>query len=92
MPQLTSPPSPRDHALCLQLDKDLNTMAMRIKEWYSWHFPVSALLRFSISFGLLPFVVLSVRVCAGAREDRQGQLRVLARCKVHRQPLDVQRG
>jgi nucleolar protein 56 len=24
-----------------QLDKDLNTFAMRIKEWYSWHFPVS---------------------------------------------------
>ncbi len=23
-----------------QLDKDLNTFAMRIKEWYSWHFPV----------------------------------------------------
>jgi len=22
-----------------QLDKDLNTFAMRIKEWYSWHFP-----------------------------------------------------
>lgn len=22
-----------------QLDKDLNTFAMRIREWYSWHFP-----------------------------------------------------
>jgi len=22
-----------------QLDKDLNTFSMRIKEWYSWHFP-----------------------------------------------------
>eukprot|EP00300_Choanocystis_sp_HF-7_P030337 c39154_g1_i1.p1 GENE.c39154_g1_i1~~c39154_g1_i1.p1 ORF type:complete len:534 (-),score=173.96 c39154_g1_i1:137-1738(-) len=22
-----------------QLDKDVNTFAMRIKEWYSWHFP-----------------------------------------------------
>ena len=21
------------------LDKDINTFAMRIKEWYSWHFP-----------------------------------------------------
>jgi nucleolar protein 56 len=27
--------------LSSQLDKDLNTFAMRIKEWYSWHFPVS---------------------------------------------------
>jgi nucleolar protein 56 len=22
-----------------QLDKDLNTFAMRVREWYSWHFP-----------------------------------------------------
>lgn len=22
-----------------QLDKDLNTFAMRCREWYSWHFP-----------------------------------------------------
>lgn len=21
------------------MDKDLNTLSMRIKEWYSWHFP-----------------------------------------------------
>lgn len=26
-------------ALLDQLDKDVNTFAMRIKEWYSWHFP-----------------------------------------------------
>ena len=26
-------------ALLDQMDKDLNTMAMRVKEWYSWHFP-----------------------------------------------------
>jgi len=28
-------------AICLldQLDKDVNTCAMRVKEWYSWHFP-----------------------------------------------------
>jgi len=27
--------------ICLldTLDKDLNTFAMRVKEWYSWHFP-----------------------------------------------------
>ena len=22
-----------------KLDKDLNTFAMRVREWYSWHFP-----------------------------------------------------
>lgn len=26
-------------ALLDQLDKDLNTLAMRVREWYSWHFP-----------------------------------------------------
>jgi len=28
-------------AICLldQLDKDVNTLSMRIREWYSWHFP-----------------------------------------------------
>ncbi|KAG7374132.1 C/D box methylation guide ribonucleoprotein complex aNOP56 subunit [Nitzschia inconspicua] len=26
-------------ALLDQMDKDLNTFAMRIREWYSWHFP-----------------------------------------------------
>ena len=22
-----------------QLDKDINTFAMRVREWYGWHFP-----------------------------------------------------
>src|SRR5205814_566535 len=26
-------------AMVDQLDKDLNTFAMRVKEWYGWHFP-----------------------------------------------------
>jgi RNA processing factor Prp31 len=26
-------------ALLDQLDKDLNTFAMRVREWYCWHFP-----------------------------------------------------
>ena len=26
-------------ALLDQLDKDINTFAMRVKEWYGWHFP-----------------------------------------------------
>merc|ERR1711865_604088 len=26
-------------ALIDQMDKDLNTFAMRVREWYSWHFP-----------------------------------------------------
>ena len=26
-------------ALLDQMDKDINTFAMRVREWYSWHFP-----------------------------------------------------
>jgi nucleolar protein 56 len=26
-------------ALCDQLDKDINLFSMRVREWYSWHFP-----------------------------------------------------
>jgi nucleolar protein 56 len=26
-------------AILDQLDKNLNTFSMRIKEWFSWHFP-----------------------------------------------------
>lgn len=26
-------------ALIEQLDKDINTFCMRLKEWFSWHFP-----------------------------------------------------
>ena len=30
-------------AMLDQLDKNLNTFAMRLREWYSWHFPVSCI-------------------------------------------------
>jgi nucleolar protein 56 len=26
-------------ALIEQMDKDINTFCMRLKEWFSWHFP-----------------------------------------------------
>lgn len=26
-------------ALLDQMDKDINTFAMRVREWYAWHFP-----------------------------------------------------
>lgn len=40
-------------SICLldQLDKDINTFAMRIKEWYSWHFPeLSKIITDNITF------------------------------------------
>ena len=43
-------------ALLDQLDKDLNTFAMRVREWYGWHFPELAKLgerdRLCVSFVL----------------------------------------
>ncbi len=32
-------PQIQSSALLDQLDKDLNTFSMRVREWYSWHFP-----------------------------------------------------
>jgi hypothetical protein len=51
-----------------QLDKDLNTFAMRIKEWYSWHFPVRASRDRAMSFAV--FVVVGGVVVVAAVEGR----------------------
>lgn len=32
-------PHPQAIALLDTLDKDVNTFVMRVREWYSWHFP-----------------------------------------------------
>lgn len=38
-------------ALLDQLDKDVNTFAMRVREWYSWHFPeLKSLVKDNIMF------------------------------------------
>ena len=45
MPQVKFNPNRADNmiiqsiALLDQMDKDINTFAMRVREWYSWHFP-----------------------------------------------------
>ena len=31
--------APQAIALLDTLDKDVNTFVMRVREWYSWHFP-----------------------------------------------------
>lgn len=31
--------NPQAIALLDTLDKDVNTFVMRVREWYSWHFP-----------------------------------------------------
>ncbi len=36
---LTNRPTPQAIGLLDDLDKELNTYAMRVREWYGWHFP-----------------------------------------------------
>ena len=38
-PNLLLIPHPQAIALLDMLDKDVNTFVMRVREWYSWHFP-----------------------------------------------------
>lgn len=38
-PRLAPCPSPQAIGLLDDLDKELNTYAMRVREWYGWHFP-----------------------------------------------------
>lgn len=33
-----------------ELDKEINTYAMRVKEWFGWHFPEMAKVTFACSF------------------------------------------
>jgi len=41
-------------ALLDQLDKDLNTFSMRLREWYSWHFPeLNKLVKDNVQFAKL---------------------------------------
>lgn len=45
-------------ALLDQIDKDLNTFAMRCREWYSWHFPeLYAIVQDNITFARLVTVI-----------------------------------
>ena len=43
-------------ALLDTLDKDVNTFVMRVREWYSWHFPELIKVRF-------PDLILPLRNC-----------------------------
>ena len=53
------------------LDKELNTYAMRVREWYGWHFPeMSKILSDNVVYAkvvcatrLLPLLLLSRAMC-----------------------------
>lgn len=44
-----------------ELDKEINTYAMRVKEWFGWHFPEMAKVRISSPRMLSIFLLFSVR-------------------------------
>ena len=50
-----------------ELDKEINTYAMRVKEWYGWHFPEMAkIVTETIDYSRVVLKVCVV-VCKGAR-------------------------
>jgi hypothetical protein len=47
------------------LDKELNTYAMRVREWYGWHFPemtrvVTDNIQYALAVGFLPLVLSGI--------------------------------
>mmetsp|Transcript_10056 Transcript_10056/g.24611 ORF Transcript_10056/g.24611 Transcript_10056/m.24611 type:complete len:566 (-) Transcript_10056:179-1876(-) len=62
-------------ALLDQMDKDLNTFAMRVREWYSWHFPeLKDLVKDNYMYARCAAFVQDKRsLCAGGGETRGGE-------------------
>lgn len=58
-------------ALLDQLDKDLNTFAMRVREWYSWHFPEMAKIVADHYMYARLAVNIGVRKSLAAREESE---------------------
>lgn len=62
-------------SICLldQLDKDLNTFAMRVREWYCWHFPeLRELVKDNYMFARCASFI-KVRECARCVTFRSGK-------------------
>ena len=55
-------------ALLDTLDKDVNTFVMRVREWYSWHFPELVKVR----LGLRRSVFLALHTALPLSSVRQG--------------------
>jgi nucleolar protein 56 len=62
-------------ALLDQMDKDLNTFAMRIREWYSWHFPeLRSVVKDNIMFArAAAYIQDKATICAGTGADDEGE-------------------
>ncbi|KAI9291764.1 Nop-domain-containing protein [Neoconidiobolus thromboides FSU 785] len=77
-------------ALLDQLDKDVNTFTMRIREWYSWHFPeLSKIVKDNSQYAqLAKFIKNKGRL---TEEDLEGLTEITDDESVSRQILDAAR-
>jgi nucleolar protein 56 len=58
-------------ALLDQMDKDLNTFAMRVREWYSWHFPeLKAIVKDNIMFARAAAFIQDKSTLIVSEEDK----------------------
>jgi len=68
-------------ALLDQMDKDLNTFAMRVREWYSWHFPeLKEIVKDMYMYArCAAFIQNKKSLCTveGAEEKEQGLVEIL---------------
>lgn len=59
-------------ALLDQMDKDLNTFAMRVREWYSWHFPeLKAIVKDNIMFARAAAFIQDKGSLVSSEEDKE---------------------
>jgi len=58
-------------ALLDQMDKDINTFAMRVREWYSWHFPeLKDVVKDNIMFArAAAYIQEKKSICNGKKDD-----------------------
>merc|ERR1712070_516086 len=62
-------------ALLDQLDKDLNTFAMRVREWYSWHFPeLKDVVKDNIMFArAAAYIGDKKSICTGKKDEDEDE-------------------
>jgi len=59
-------------ALLDQMDKDINTFAMRVREWYSWHFPeLRAIVKDNIMFARAAAYIQDKSSLVVSEEDKE---------------------
>jgi len=62
-------------ALLDQMDKDINTFAMRVREWYSWHFPeLKDVVKDNIMFArAAAYIGEKKSICTGKKDEDEDE-------------------